>query len=266
MVYKIKNGEQLEDVATNAGIKESLDSLFDGEDLSEEFKTKTAAIFEAAVHERVESVRAELEKEVGATLAVELEEAAADVTSKIDEYINHMTSKVDDYLNYVAEQWIEANEVTVESAIKVEVAESLMDSLRNIIAEHNLNLTDEEVDAVAELESRLEESNAKYNETVDALLELHEQKEALERDIALKTISEGLTDTQVEKLKTLSEGLSFENADEFKAKLTVIRDQYFTESVVAPEEQQVLEEEGRQIINESVSAYVSALDKLGNCR
>lgn len=242
----------------DVGIKEAVESLFDGEDLSEDFKTKTTAIFESAVHDRVETIRAELEEAAEAKLATSLEEATAE-----------LIEKVDSYLDYVVEQWMEQNEVAIEASIKVEVAESLINSLQSVVVEHNLNVTDEEVDAVAELESRLAESEAKYNASVESNMAIKEEKEALERDIAFAVVSEDLTDTQAEKLRSLSEGLSFDNVDDYTAKLEVVKENYFAEAATpAADTTEMLEEEvadegeDKIVVDEAVQGYMSAISRM----
>lgn len=243
--------------SNDTGLKESVLGLFEGQDLSEEFKTKTIAIFEAAVHERVEAVRAEFEEEFEG----KLEEATASIQEDLVE-------KVDAYLDYVIEQWVEDNEVAIESNIKVEVAESLLESLKGLVVEHNLDIDDETRDIVAEMEEKLEEQTAKYNELFDFMTEIKEEREALRREIAFAEVSESLTDTQAEKLESLAEGISYDSVEEFKAKLVAIKESYFSESVEsASDETEMLEEEAEdaspkaKILDESVAGYVSALDR-----
>lgn len=243
----------------NVGIKESIEGLFEGEELSEDFKAKTTAIFEAVIHERTEAIRAELEEEAEAKLATSLEEATAELIENVDKY-----------LDVVVEKWMDKNEVAVESAIKVEVAESLINSLKDVVVEHNLNITDEEVDAVAELEDRLQESEAKYNDSVKEIIALKEQKQDYEREIAFAVVSEDLTDTQADKLRKLAEGLSFDDAESYTAKLTVVKENYFTEAVVpAADQTEMLEESVEEEaakntvqIDESISRYADAIGRL----
>lgn len=209
----------------------TFEKIFEGVDLSEEFKTKVEAVFEAVVHEKTTAVRAELEEKFEA----DLEEQVATATDELVE-------KIDSYLDYVAEQWLEKNEVAIESSLKVEVAESLFSSLKSLVVEHNIEISEDAVDRVAEIEEKLEEQEAKYNEVIESLISIKEEKADLERAITFADVSEGLTDTQAEKLKTLAEGITFESSDEYKAKLVAVKDNYFTESTVRTDETEFLEE------------------------
>jgi hypothetical protein len=243
----------------SADIAEAFEGLFEGTDLSEEFKTKVSAVFEAAVHEKVLAEKAELQEKFES----DLEEQVGIVTSELVE-------KVDSYLDYVIEQWMEANEVAVENNIKVEVAESLLDSLKGLVTEHNLDIDNETLDLVAEADAKAEEANAKYNEVIEQVISLKEAKEELENKLAFAEVTEGLTATQVEKLAVLAEGITFENSEEYKSKVSAIKENYFAESVVTPEDQteyleEAVEEEKVVVaddVDPTVAAYAASLGRL----
>lgn len=221
--------------SNDEGLKEAVERLFEGTELSEDFKTQTVAIFEAAVQEKVIAEKASLE-----------EKFESDLQEQVNVTVEELVEKVDQYLDYVVESWMEDNKVEVESNIKVEVAESLLTSIKGLVIEHNMEIDDEQVDIVAELESRLEESTSKYNDIVEQMIEVREAKEKADLDIAFKTISEDLTDTQVEKLRVLSEGVSYESVEEFTTKVKAIKTSYFAEQApvaVQEDETDLLQEE-----------------------
>ena len=148
--------------------------------------------------------------------------------------------------------------------------QSLLDNIKGLVAEHNLEIDETQVDAIAEMEQKVEESTTKYNEVVEEMIAVKEAKQQLELSIAFNEVSEGLTDTQSEKLKVLSEGVSFESVDEFTKKVSAIKENYFAESTTAPEDEtEFLEEEavedGKQaqteIADPMVSAYADALGR-----
>jgi hypothetical protein len=253
------NDEGMKEEAENEvefDLEEAFGGLFEGTDLSEEFKNKTIAIFESAVNQQVVAKMAELEEQFDADLAEQVEAA-----------VDELVEKVDSYLDHVVETWMGENEIAIESNIKVEVAESLMDSLKGLVTEHNIDMDDESMDALAEVESRLEESNTKYNNVVDELIALKEEKQKLECDIAFAEVSEGLTETQIDKLGVLAEGLSFKTVEDYKTKVEAIKENYFTESTApVQDETEFLEEEvdegdKKPAVSPAVAGYVSALDK-----
>lgn len=244
--------------SNDEGLKESVfERILDGEELSEDFKTKAEAVFEAVVNEKTHAIREELEEQFDKDLAESIEAKTQDIIEKVDSY-----------LDYVVENWMEANEAAVESSIKVEVAESLLDSLKGLVESHNMEIDDEQVDAIAELENRLDESENRYNEMFEDMIAIKEEKEALEREIVFAEISEELTDTQADKLSVLAEGMSFDDVDDYAKKLNSIKESYFTESVKTSNDTEILEEEevsseeeSVKTLDESVARYAKLLDR-----
>jgi hypothetical protein len=240
----------------DAGLKESIERMFEGTDLSEDFKTQTVAIFEAAVHEKVLAETATLE-----------EKFESDLQEQVDATVDELVEKVDQYLDYVVESWMDDNKVQIESNVKVEVAESLLSGIKGLVTEHNMEINEEQVDVVADLEGKLEESTAKYNEIVEQMIEVREAKQKADLEIAFKTISEDLTDTQVEKLRVLSEGVSYESIDEYSTKVEAIKANYFIESApVVEDESDLLQEEVAEeakpaAIDPMVARYVDSLSR-----
>ena len=233
--------------SNDTGLKEAVERLFEGTDLSEDFKTQTVAIFEAAVQEKVIVERTALE-----------EKFESDLQEQVNASVDELVEKVDQYLDYVVESWMEDNKVSVESNIKVEVAESLLTSIKGLVIEHNMEISDEQVDAVADLEAKLEESTSKYNDIVEQMIEVREAKEQADLAIAFKTISEDLTDTQAEKLRVLSEGVSYESVEEYSTKVEAIKANYFVESAPVQEE---TAEEAKPAIDPSMARYAESLGR-----
>ena len=237
-----KDSEQKSPEGTvTGGMAESIERLFDGSELSEDFKTSAVAVFEAAVHEKVLAETATLE-----------EKFESDLQEQVEKSVEEIVEKVDQYLDYVIENWMEDNQVAVESNIKVEVAESLFDSIKGLVTEHNLEIDQETIDHNAELEVKLEEATVKYNELVEEMMEIKEAKKQADLEAAFKTVSEELTDTQAEKLRVLSEGISFESTEDYSKKLEAIKDNYFVESAPAP----VAEEESTDLLQEETAEDV----------
>lgn len=200
-------------------VKESIESIFEGQDLSEDFRSKVETIFTAALHEAVEAKTAELDEE----LENRLEE-------EVSKSIDSIAEKLDSYLDIVAEKWIEKNELQVESAIKVEVAESFMEGLKYLFSEHNLEIDEEKVDALAEAEKRLEEEKKRTDELVEALIASKNVITDFKKNQIFDVVSEGLVDTDAERLKTLAESINFSDADDYEKKLTTIKESFFSES------------------------------------
>lgn len=239
----------------NAGLHEMIAALFGDTELSEDFKAKTVTIFESAVHEKVEAVRAELE-----------EEFEAELVEQTEAIVEELTEKVDSYLDYVVENWMKENEVALETGYKVQVAESLFANIKSLVLEHNLDIDEESVDAIAEMEEEVAQATARYNEVFEEMVALRQDKEQLEKNAAFVHFTEGMIATDVERFKVLSEGVSYESVVDYAKKLETLKDSYFSEQVTRIEDQaEVLEEEVEEVkapaVNPAVAAYVASLNK-----
>ena len=255
------NGDQSPVRQGNAvkGMKEDMDALFNGEELSEEFKTKAATIYEAAVVARVNAEVARIEEEFAAKLAEQVEQNTQGIVEQVD-----------GYLGYIAEQWIAQNELALERGIKSEILEGFVNGLKDLFQEHYIEVPEERFDVLAEMEDKIESLEAKLNEQVEANVELTKTLAEAKRQEIVKTISEGLTDTETEKFMGLVEELSYEDAETYEAKVKTIRENYFTgktttevSSVVTDAPVEVLTEEKKvKTIDPKMSAYLSALNKI----
>lgn len=206
-------------------MKEDVDAILGGENLSEDFRNKVSTIFEARVHDRVEQIKEELENAYSSAL----EEAIADVTSTI-------TEKVNDYLNYVVEQWMEENSIAIEKGLRTELTEDFIVGLRNLFVENYIDIPDEKVDLVEELSAQVETLQEKLNEQIDVSIELVKELNESRKIEAFHTVTEGLTQTQIEKLKSLVESVEFTTEEEFVEKLETIKENYFPSGVKRADE------------------------------
>jgi uncharacterized coiled-coil protein SlyX len=242
-------------IRTGTSVKEDVDALLNGEDLSEEFKQKAETIFEAAVMNRVKAEVARLEEEFEA----KLQESVA-------QNVEGLVEQVDGYLGYVAEQWIAQNEIALERGMKSEILEGFVNGLKGLFEEHYIDVPEERFDVLGEMEQRMEELEAKLNEQVAANIELSKTLAEAKRGEIVKTVSEGLTDTETEKFLGLVEELSYENAETFETKVKTIRENYFTTKAITEVKSVVTDApvealtEGKKL-DPVMSAYLSALNK-----
>ena len=231
-------------------VKEDIEAIVNGEDLSEEFKNKASTIFEAAVSAKVLSEVNQRIEELETSYKKELSEAK-------EEHLSTVTEKVDGYLNYIVEEWMKENELAVEKGIRSELVEDFMTGLKNLFTEHYIDIPEEKVE---ELEQKLDES---INTSVDIKKELAEYKKAE----TLREVSEDLADTEKEKLGKLADGINFEDKSQYSEKLEVIKENYFPkqQSETITEELENTEEEqnsSESNVDPVMSKYASALTRL----
>ena len=243
-----EDGEMIEEDFTT-----DLATLFDGnEDLSEEFRGKASSLFEAMVTARVSNQVQQIEESLISEAAELMEEFKAD-----------LTEKVDSYLGYVIEKWVEDNALAVENGLRTDIAESFINGMKNLFAEHYIDVPEEKYDVLGEMQAQLEEVSAKLDEAIAANVELHNNNVDLMKEGVFAVVAEDLAKTDAEKFKSLVADVEFENADIFEEKLNVIKENYFPTSKSTTLVEDKLEDEGVEVLDEStVSKYVQALDKI----
>ena len=203
-----------------ATVKEDIEDLFsDQEDLSEDFKTRASTLFEAAVNNRVVVETARIEEEY----EQKLEE-------QVSESIEELHSHVNQYMDYVVEKWMEENALAIESNYRTESTEKFIESLKGLFVEHYVDVPEEKLDMLGELEEEVQTLSAALEESEAKRVQLEKNIDEAIQSATFDDVSEGLTDTQVEKLRALAEGVEFSSQEEYGKKLTMIRDQYFAES------------------------------------
>jgi len=229
-------------------VTEDLDALFHGEELSENFMQKAATIFEAAVKVKVVE---ELEK-FEALYEQRLQE-------EIEEIAESLETRVDAHLDYVAEQWIAENQLSIDNGIKTEIAENLMAGLANLFMENNINLPEEQQDVVAEMATRLDDMEEKLNEQIEINVELNQEIGSYIKHGIIAEVSEGLAETQKEKMFNLSEGVEFISEESFRGKIGTIKENYFPK--VQSNYVEDLVEKNQDFFEGPMAAYVNAVSR-----
>ena len=236
-------------------VSEDVAALTNGEDLSEEFKTKAATIFEAAVVTRVKAEVSKLEEQ----FEVQLEEQVESIKEGLIE-------KVDGYLNYVVEQWMEQNELALESGIKSEIVENFITGMKGLFEQHYIDIPEEKYDVLGDMEETISSLEEKLNEQVEAAVALKGELDSMKRASVIAEAASGLVDTDVEKFQALAEELTFEDVDSFSTKLQTIRENYFgkkatsgVQSVVTDEPVQITEE---KVYTPLISAVMQQLNSV----
>ena len=219
-------GTKAESVEFDGDFSEDLNALVESEaTLSEEFKAKTAIIFEAAVKTKLSEEIDRLETEYQQQLDEEIQATKED-----------LVEKVDGYLNYVVEQWMEDNKLAIQTGLRTEIAEGFMDKLKDLFVESYVEVPESKVDLVDELAEANEELEEQVNDATAKAIALAEELEGYKREAVIREASKDLAETQVEKLKSLAESIDFEDEDTFASKVKTIKESYFskktTESVI----------------------------------
>ena len=240
-------------VETQIDTAAELNALVESEaTLSDEFKAKTAIIFESAV-------KSKLSEEVDRIEAQYKEELAEEVSStKAD-----LVEKVDSYLNYVVESWMEENQIAIQNGLRTEIAETFMDKMKDLFTESYIDVPQSKVDLVDELAESVEQLEKTLNETTQKVINTTEELEVYKRDTVIREASRDLAETQVVKLKSLVESIDFEDEDSFAAKVKTVVESYFTKEIANSEEvEQIVEDADQEVeVSSVMEGYLSAIRK-----
>ena len=237
-------------------IEADVQALFEGEELSEEFQSKARTIFETAITSKVETIKEQLIESY--------QEALVEEVVAIKEELGE---RVDSYLEYVADEWFQENALAVEAGLKSEITESFLDGMKGLFEEHYVTIPEEKYDVLESMVDKLDEMEGKLNEQIERNVSLNRRLAESSADGILAAVSEGLADTQKEKLASLAENVEFESEADYREKLTTLRSSYFPESASTPSTSENISEEvsTNEVISEEVSpmmqAYLNTLSR-----
>jgi hypothetical protein len=243
--YKMKKEE----------VDEHMDALVAGQDdLSEEFKTKAATVFESAVNSKVKEIAESMEADI-----------KTNYEQDVSKHKEELTEKVDSYLSYVVEEWMKENEIALERGIKGEIAEDFITGLKKLFAEHYIDVPDERYNVLEDQATKIESLEKKLNEQIEKNVELNKDNAEKTRNEIMSEVASDLADTAKEKFAKLAEEIEWSNADTFKQKCETIKESYF-----GAKKEEVKDElhdvaAGDELSNEDLSkamaAYTAAISK-----
>lgn len=235
-------------------MKEHVDALLAGENLSEDFRAKAETIFESAVNAKLEEELTVIEQAYAATLEEEV--------SKV---YDTLSEEVEAYLQYVVENWVKENEVAIESGLRTEITEGFITGLRNLFAEHYIDVPEDKVDIVDTLGEEVKELTAKLNEQIEKNVQLSQMVSESKQFEIFAQACDGLTATEVARFQALAEGIEYTGPEEFTTKLETLRESYFPSNTPSGTGLDPVESNPKGMITEGLSrpmtAYVSALGR-----
>ena len=243
---------------TEISIDEDVNALVAGEELSEEFKEKAKTILEAAVKGKVIQIKEVLDAEYESKLLEEVEEIKG-----------ALNERVDSYLEYVADEWFTENQLAVEGGLKEELTESFMTGLKSLFEEHYVSLPEDKYDVLESMVEKLDDMEAKLNEQVEKNVALNRRLAESSADVILADVSEGLAETQKEKLASLSESVEFASEESYREKLETLKESYFPSKKSAPTQakSETLSEgvdSSPESISGSMASYLKMVSAISN--
>ena len=246
-----------EEVTLN--VEEDLAALFGGEELSEEFQEKARTIFEAAVNSKVNEIQEAMTEEYEKTLTEHLEGVKSELIERTDAY-----------LEYVSDEWLKENAIEVEHGLKTEMTESFLQGMKGLFEDHYVSIPDDKYDVLESMVNKLDDMEGKLNEQIEKNISLNKRLGESTADGIFSEVSEGLAETQKEKLHSLAEGIEFEGEDAYREKIVTLRESYFPSNRKSKVSSNKSETISEGIANEEIvdngaamNSYLSALSMGG---
>jgi hypothetical protein len=241
--------EEPQETVIEVDLSADVAALTEGEELTEEFKEKAKTIFEAAVVSRINEELERMHEDYAKVLEEEIESVKSDLAEKVDEY-----------LTYAVGQWMTKNELAIEQGIKTEMAESMLTGLKQVFVENYIDLPEEKVDVVEEIQAQLDVMETKLNESIEENVELNKSVGTYIKNGIVTEIAEGLSLAQREKIVSLAEAVEFENEESFRAKVSTLRESYFSTKPEATTVTEDVEVENAPV-GDAMAAYAQAISR-----
>tara|TARA_Y100001937_G_scaffold116507_1_gene168518 strand:- start:731 stop:1864 length:1134 start_codon:yes stop_codon:yes gene_type:complete len=204
-------------------IEADVQALLEGEELSEEFQEKARTIFEAAIRSKVSEITESIKAQYEETLVEEVKEIKAELQERLDSY-----------LEYVADEWVSENELAIEHGLKTEMTESFLEGMKKLFEDHYVTIPEEKYDVIESMVDKLDEMESKLNEQIDKNVALNKRLAESTADVIFSEVTEGLAQTQRDKLATLAENVEFESENGYREKLETLKESYFPSKTSTP--------------------------------
>ena len=237
-------------------LEDDINALVEGEELSEDFKAKAATIFEAAINSKVSGIKEQL--------VASYEEKLVEEVASIKE---ELKDRVDSYLEYVADEWIAENQLAVESGLKEEMTESFISGMKSLFEEHYVTIPEEKYDVIESMVDKLDEMEGKLNEQIEKNIALNKRLAESVSDVVFAEVTEGLAQTQKDKLAGLVDNVEFESETAYREKLNTLRESYFPTKVAQRNTAENLTEEAGSTdytssVSPTMEAYLKTLTRV----
>ena len=237
-------------------VEQDIQALLEGEELSEEFQNKARTIFEAAIRTKLSEIKEQVK--------VSYEEKLVEEVASIKE---ELKDRVDSYLEYVADEWVQENKIAIEHGLKSEMTESFLEGMRGLFEEHYVTIPEEKYDVIESMVDKLDEMEDKLNEQIEKNVALNKRLSESTADVIFADVTEGLAQTQRDKLASLIENVEFESEESYREKISTLRKSYFPDNAGVQRDNSENLTEGNQAevpasVSSTMEAYLKTLGRV----
>ena len=237
-------------------VEQDIQALLEGEELSEEFQNKARTIFEAAIRTKLSEIKEQVK--------VSYEEKLVEEVASIKE---ELKDRVDSYLEYVADEWVQENKIAIEHGLKSEMTESFLEGMRGLFEEHYVTIPEEKYDVIESMVDKLDEMEDKLNEQIEKNVALNKRLSESTADVIFADVTEGLAQTQRDKLASLIENVEFESEESYREKISTLRKSYFPDNAGVQRDNSENLTEGNQAevpasVSSTMETYLKTLGRV----
>jgi len=219
-----------EEVEIEVDVTDDVNALFDGQDLTEDFKARTTLVFETAVKAKVKENLKSIEEKMEENLAKQTADTLADITEKLD-----------GYLDYMVTEYIEENVHAIEHKQKNEILEGFVSGMQKLFAEHYIEVPNEKYNVIDEQAKEIDDLKGTLDAEMNKNIEAKGQLADASAEKIFREVTDTLTETQKEKMKTLADGVEYDDAKTYAEKLNTLKETYFPSEA---EKEEVIATEG----------------------
>lgn len=248
-------------------------------------KQEIANLFEqvGAPADKVENFVEIFESAVAAQVNALTEAKTLELEAVSDEHIKFLNEKAEDYVELIREdyqgkiasyadhfarEFAETHKPQLESNIKANLFESLMNDVLSLVENYNIKLTDQEVDVVESLNVDLQDLKEDLSKSQNSVIALTDELNEMRKTAVIATATSDLTESQAERVKELAEEISYspEFGDKVQRIIMAIsatnpsqRPANLHEHIEAPDQKQPV-----QGIDQRMASYLTAAKNSGS--
>jgi len=239
-------------------IEADVNALLEGEELSEEFQEKARTIFEAAIKTKIADIKESVRVQYEANLVEEVKVIKEELQDRLDSY-----------LEYVADEWVAENQLAVEHGLKTEMTESFLEGMKKLFEDHYVTIPEDRYDVIESMVDKLDDMESKLNEQIEKNVALNRRLAESSADVIFADVTEGLAQTQKDKLASLIENVEFESERGYREKLETLKESYFPSHTSTPrsKSENLTEESGESAyqtkqVSTSMERYLQTMNRV----
>ena len=110
---------------------------------------------------------------------------------------------------------------------KVKLLRTFISGLKKLFEDHYIDVPDEKYDVLEDQASKIEDLEKNLTKQIEKNVEMNKANSELKRQDIIDEASADLADTAKEKFNKLAEEVEFSNEEDFKTKVSTIKESYF---------------------------------------